>query len=473
MARTTTPRQNGSRSRARRVVFRSYRTALAFLNEHANYERLRRVAYNAHLFNLSRMGRLLQRLGNPHRELRYVHIAGTKGKGSTAAMIAAMLQNCGYRVGLYTSPHILDVRERIAVDGEMISEAAFARAMSRVATAAAGLKNDRPTYFEILTAAAFVHFVAEDVDIVVLETGLGGRLDATNVVRPDVCAITSISYDHMQLLGNSLAQIAEEKAGIFKPGVPVISAPQEAEVATVLRRVAGHVGCPLRFTGDDIEFSSRFESSHVSGPQTRICVTTPNARFEHLHVPLMGEHQAINCGVALGVIAALKERGWEIDDLRAVEGLANVRLPGRMEMISENPRVLVDVAHNPASMEALMRAIGQNVPYDSMIVIFACMADKDIRGMLRHIQIGADKVIFTTARSVRSADPDDLATMYMEQSGKMAQVAPNLREALNIAARVVTKEDLICVCGSFHIVGQAKQLLAQLAARRAEAAAGV
>jgi dihydrofolate synthase/folylpolyglutamate synthase len=448
-------------------AIRTFRSALNFLNSVTDYEKMSRVGYNHTNFNLSRMNRLLASVGNPHREFRSVHIAGTKGKGSTASMVAHMLGACGYTVGLYTSPHVMDVRERISVNGAMISEADFVRVIARLAPIARKMSGDDLTFFELMTTAAFLHFVDRKVDIAVVEAGLGGRLDSTNVLRPDACAITSISLDHVQQLGPTLTKIAEEKAGIFKPGVPVISAPQPRDVKKTLRAVADRVRVPIRFTGDEIEFSYRFESSRLFGPHTRVSLTTKQSRFEHLHVPLIGEHQAINCGVALGVVDALKERGFTIDDQKAIEGLSKVRLPGRLELICEEPRIIVDGAHNAASIEAVMRAIGQNISYDSMVVIFGCQADKDIAGMVDLIQLGADKVIFTQSRSPRAADPAELAAVYAERSGKMSQIASNLEEALAIAERAVGREDLVCITGSFYIVGEAKRLIARRMAKSA------
>jgi dihydrofolate synthase / folylpolyglutamate synthase len=406
------------------------------------------------------MTRLLSGLGNPHRDLKSVHIAGTKGKGSTATMLSAMLSNCGLKVGLYTSPHLLDVRERIQINGQMIQEAEMTHMMGRIVPIVRRLGKDEPTYFEILTAMAFLYFAEAKVDLAVVETGMGGRLDSTNVLKPEVCAITSISFDHMSQLGPTLDKIAEEKAGIFKPGVPAISAPQVSEVKAALQRVAARVKNPLLFTGKDIEFSYRFESTRPIGPHTRVSLIAPNCRFEHLPVPMLGEHQAINCGLALSVLATLKERGFKLDDQAVIEGLAKAKLPGRMEIIHENPRIMVDGAHNAASVEALMRAIGQNIPYDSMVVIFGCRSDKDISGMLNHIQLGADKVIFTDGGIPRPADPTELAAEYIERCGKMAQVAKTLEDALDIAEHAVTREDIICITGSFHLVGYAKRLIA-------------
>lgn len=440
-----------------------YTKALRFLGSLSDFEHLRIVRYNSQNFDLERMRALLKRLGNPQDSFKSVHVAGTKGKGSTCAMIAAMMQACGYKVGLYTSPHLTDVRERIQINGEMISQAEFAR-LIKTAEPVIERVRPRPTYFDVLTAVAFKHFAEQHVDIAIIETGLGGRLDSTNVINPEVTAITSLSKDHMAQLGGTIAKIAEEKAGIFKAGVPAISVQQVPEAESVLKRVAEKAGTQLEVTGQTIEFSYRFESSRMQGPHNRVCLTTSLSKFEHLAVPLLGEHQAINCGLALSVIDRLKSRGFSISDAKAMEGLAKTSVPGRMEILGHQPRVVVDGAHNAASLDAMLRAIGQHIPYDSMVIIFGCCADKDVPGMLERIAAGADKVIFTRVNNIRSADPNELAARYVEQYGKMAQVAPTLDDALAIAKRAVTKEDLISITGSFYLVGEAKRLFAAKAA---------
>lgn len=448
------------------VGINSYAKATRFLSTLSDYERLRIVRYNADNFDLDRMRILLKKIGNPHEAFRSVHVAGTKGKGSTSTMIASMLQACGYKVGLYTSPHLIDVRERMTINGEMISQAEFTR-LTRLVEPFVMKAKPMPTYFDTLTAIAFKYFAEQKVDIAVVETGLGGRLDSTNVLKPEVTAITSISKDHMAQLGSTIAKIAEEKAGIFKPGVPAVTVLQDPTVEMVLKRVAEKVGAPLDISGKSIEFSYRFESSRMLGRHNRVCLTTPTSKFEHLAVPLFGEHQAINCGLALSVIDKLKGRGLPIDDAKAMEGLAKTKIAGRMEMVNQTPRVLIDGAHNAASIDAMMRAIGQHIPYDSMVVIFGCCQDKDVDGMLERITSGADKVIFTKVNNIRSADAQELANRYVELYGKMAQVADTLEEALSIAARAVTKEDLICITGSFYLIGEAKQHFAQKAAANA------
>jgi dihydrofolate synthase/folylpolyglutamate synthase len=275
-----------------------------------------------------------------------------------------------------------------------------------------------------------------------------------------VCGFTSISMDHMHQLGGSLSKIAAEKAGILKNNVPAVSVQQEPEAKRVLERAARRSKTRVMFTGEDIEFSYRVESSRQHGCHTRICLTTPRSRFEHLPVPLLGEHQALNCGLALALLDQLKDQGMEIDDEAAIQGLAGVYLPGRMEMIHQDPRILVDGAHNAASMRALMRAIGQHIPYDSMVMVFGCAGDKDIDGMIAQIATGADKVIFTQAQNnPRAAKAKDLADRYEEAIGRVGHLAEDLREAIRVAQSAVSREDLICICGSFCLVGEAKFLL--------------
>ena len=458
MSPTVARKSRTARARRGRGPFPTYNSALEYLHSSTDYEQIGPLkGYNIDNFSLGRMRRLLGKIGSPHRMLNAVHIAGTKGKGSTAAMLSGMLEACGFTVGLYTSPHLIDLRERIQVNGKMISEAELRALLGKVSVAIKSLGDgNSPTFFEIMTAVSFLHFVAKDVDLAIVETGLGGRLDSTNVLKPKVCAITSISYDHCQQLGENLSSIAAEKAGIFKRGVPAISVPQVDEVERALKKAANTTRSPLTFTGKDIDFSYRFESTKTDGPQTRVCVTTPMSRYEHLRVPLAGEHQALNCGLALALLDKLKELGYDIDDQRAIGGLDRTVLAGRMEMLHNDPRVIADGAHNPGSLEALMLAIGQNISYDSMVVIFGCCADKDIDGMLQRVGQGADKVIFTRSRSPRSADPEELAARYADVGG-MCQATESFGEALKHAYAAVSRGDLICVTGSFYLVGEAKQ----------------
>lgn len=442
-------------------AFRTYAQGMRYLFDKTDYERQQKLRYNVTTFDLGRMERFLKVLGNPQQKVKCVHIAGTKGKGSTATMLGKMVQANGYKVGLYTSPHVSTLHERITVNSVMITEKEMLGLLNRMHAAIEKIsaKEECPTFFEIMTAMAFIHFADNQVDLAVIETGLGGRLDSTNVVKPSVIGITSISIDHQALLGDNICSIAREKAGVMKEGVPVITVPQDPEAMQVLKHHASVTKSPLHITGHDIDFSYRFESSREHGPHTRICVNTPTSRFEHLRVPLPGEHQAINCGLALAMLDKLKSDGYEIDDEKAMAGLNEVRMIGRMELIMEDPRVIVDTAHNAASIKALNHAIGQHIPYDSLVVIFGCNQDKDVRGMLEQLQFGADKVIFTRSNSPKAVFPQDLAEMYTEICGKMCQTAMTIREAVRIAKSAVTREDLICITGSFYLVGQAKEQL--------------
>ncbi len=438
-------------------AFGTYQEALAYLLSRTDYEKEERVRYNVTTFSLERMEKLLSLLGNPHTKINTVHIAGTKGKGSTATMLAKMLEANGYTVGLYTSPHLVHLHERITINSQMISEEEMLGLMNRMYGPIEKLaKDDPPTFFEIMTALAFVYFADRQIDIGVIETGMGGRLDSTNVIQPKVVGITSLSIDHKAQLGNTLDRIAMEKAGVFKRGVPAVTVQQEPLAMNVLKAQAQAMKTPLSVTGVDIDFSFRFETSREHGPHTRICLSTPTSKFEHLRVPLHGRHQAINCGLALALLDKLKSAGYEIDNEKSAEGLNQVKLAGRMEMICEDPRIMIDGAHNAASIRALIHAIGQNIPYDSMVVIFGCNSDKDIPGMLAELQYGADKVIFTRSHSVKAISPQELADLYTELCGKMCQVASSLGEALALARSAVGREDLICITGSFYLIGQAK-----------------
>ncbi|MEM9414443.1 MAG: folylpolyglutamate synthase/dihydrofolate synthase family protein [Planctomycetota bacterium] len=447
----------------------NYTTGLKWLYEHVDHERLRLVKYNDDTFSLDRMRELLELLGNPHEQIKCVQIAGTKGKGSTCAMTASMLESCGYTVGLYTSPHLIDLRERITINGDMIGYADCAEIFKQIAQVEKKLEAGPPTFFEIMTAACFMYFAEQAVDIAVLETGLGGRLDCTTVVTPLVTAITSISLDHTHLLGESLGAIAREKAGIFKPGVPALTIKQDDEVAAVLEECADETATPLEYTGKQVEFSYRFEANKELGPHTRVCINTDTSKFEHLPVPLKGEHQAQNCGLALAILDKLKRHGFHFEEQKLIAGLAATKLPGRMEQVHDRPRVIIDGAHNAASIQALIKSLGAHIQYDSLVMVFGCGQDKDVEGMLKQVALGADKVIFTRARlNPRAVEVPDLLSKFGEVSGKMAQTADNLPDALKLAGRAVSREDLIIVTGSFYLAGEARKYFLDNAAKKSK-----
>lgn len=458
------------------VTIGNYATALEFLNDRVDVERTRVRRLDMSAFKLDRMRALMKALGDPQDSLRFVHVAGTKGKGSTCALVAAALENCGYTVGLYTSPHLVDLRERIQINGTVISHPAFVDMMKKVSKAEGDVpkKYGKPTYFEIMTALAICFFAEKAVDIAIMECGLGGRLDSTNIIKPDVAAVTAIALDHTQILGKTLPEIAREKAGIFKEGSHALTIGQPDEVIDAMREVAEANGATLNVLGSDIDFSYRFEASPKLGPHTCICLSSERSNYEHVNVPLQGEHQALNCGLALAIVDRLRERGFDTPEPKVIEGVEGARgkLPGRMEMVWKSPRILLDGAHNPTSITALIRSIGAHVPYDSMVMVFGCAEDKDVDALLDQIALGADKVVFTRAKgNSRAMDPKELKARFTEKSAKMAQVAADIDTALETAARAVGRDDLICVTGSFYLVGEAKKHLELLANRRAAAAA--
>lgn len=466
---TTPPKGSGStrgkkkkKSAKKSPPISNYSSALRWLYEHTDYERMRMVRYNTTTFDLSRMARLLKAIGNPEKQLTCIHIAGSKGKGSTIAMLDAILQESGLTVGKYTSPHLVDVRERIQVNNNMVTPGELTEYFKLIEKKTAKW-DELPSFFEIMTACALHHFAELAVDIVILETGLGGRLDCTNVVKPVVCGITQISMDHMNVLGKDLVSIAREKAGIMKKGVPCITVEQAEDVLLEMDKIANEVGAPFTVTGRELEFSYRFEANRELGPHTRVCLSTEKSHYEHLPVPLKGEHQAFNCGLALAIIDKLRELDFDLADEKIITGLDKAKIAGRMEVVWEEPRILLDGAHNAASLKALIKSIGAHIPYDSLIMVFGCALDKDVDGMIREINLGADKIIFTRSKAnPRAADPEDLMTKFIDHSGKMAQKADNLEDALKLAASAVSREDIICVTGSFYLVGEAKKHLMKL-----------
>lgn len=449
----------------------NFKEACEYLFARTDLERLKPNSTTRDLYRLDRMHELAKRLGDPQNALRMVHIAGTKGKGSTCEMVATCLEACGYTVGCYTSPHILDVRERMRINRSLVSENAFVELTKRVAAVAQEMEAEHgpATFFELTTAMALLYFAEEAVDAAVIEVGLGGLLDCTNIITPEVAAVTMIGFDHMEILGKTLEEIAAQKAGIYKPGVPALTFEQDKKVLEVLRSKANAVGAPFSVVGQDIDFTARTEFVSGVGPLVRASLVTERNNYDHVTVPLKGEHQANNCGLALAILDKLSERGFNCPADLVSKGLDQTRLPGRFELVTRSPRVLADVAHNPESMQALMRTMSAHLPYDSLVVVFGCAADKDIPGMLKQLAAAADKVIFTKASgNARATSPSELARKYHEVSGgKMFQVARDLGDAMELGLRAVGRDDVLCVTGSFYIVGEAKKwLAAKLAAKK-------
>lgn len=443
-------------------VFVDYDAALAYLNDRTNLEKVRQDRVVADQFKLDRMRALAGSLGDPQDALTIVHVAGSKGKGSTCEMVASCLQACGYTTGLFTSPHLIDVRERLRVGGQLVAHGVFADAMSRVREAerAVAPAHGPATFFEIMTALGLLIFAEQAVDVAVLEVGLGGRLDCTNIVNPAVVGLTHIQLEHTQILGDTLEKIAAEKAGIMKPGVVAISVPQEDGVLGVFRERGSETGALFRLLGEDVVYSCRFEAAHGRGPHPRVCVGEEGKGFEHLSVPLLGEHQAANCGLALAILCELRTRGFKLPERSVAAGLERTPRRGRLEEIHAPPRIIVDGAHTPESVRATLRAAGAHLKYDSMVVIFGCASDKDVDGMLAELSRGADKIIFTkSSLNPRAMDPEELHSRFKDrEESSMAQSEPTLKEAINAAGRAVQPSDVILILGSFYLAGEAKAL---------------
>lgn len=426
-----------------------FTAAVDYILSFADYERMPRSAV---VFDLRRIEQLLARLKNPQNAARSVHIAGTKGKGSTAAVIASILVQAGYRTGLYTSPHLLSIRERIQVDGRQIAEDEFARltGMIKPEVEAVNARGDfgELTTFEILTALAFAYFRDKKVDYQVLEVGLGGRLDATNVVKPEVCVITSISYDHMDVLGDTLAKIAGEKAGIIKPGSVAVSSPQSPEAMEVLEKTCRQRSVKLVRVGKDVTWERESFGSEGQAFQLR------GLKGEYrLKLPLLGEHQLENAATAAAVAEALVERGAGITGEAIARGIENVDWPGRLQVLQQKPRVIVDGAHNGDSIRRLVSAIRQYFTYEKAVVIFGASSDKNIAGMVKELASFPARVILTRTHHPRAVATERLEEEFARQ-GVAFEVSAGVDSAVAEALSLAGPEDLICATGSLFLVAE-------------------
>ncbi len=521
--------------------------ARQFLLGRIDYERSAAMPYDARAMRLDRMRHLLRELGDPQDRLPIVHIAGTKGKGSTAAMAAAILAAAGYRTGLYHSPHLDRVEERLIVcDGrhassqhprcsaaagaidrrqtcpadefiELVEQVRpIAEAMDRSATDA----SMSPTFFELTTAIALLHFVRRAVEVAVLEVGLGGRLDSTNVCLPRVTVITNISFDHTQQLGKTLAKIAREKAGIIKPGVPVISGVLDDEPRQVIEAAATAAGSPLRQLGVDFDYvyrpparargPARDERHEPDDPASNVQRPTSNVQqfdsavehstpqvdafdvgrwtfdvgrsalsegprrgradvrlrkppiaYDGLELGLLGRHQAANAALAIAALAELQAQGWQIPEEAVRRGLAGVRWPARIEVVHQRPTVVLDAAHNLASIAALAETLDESFAPRRRVLIFGASSDKDVRGMLALVTPRFDEVIFTRyVNNPRGVPPEELARLAPNLA-RAATVCADPSEAWDAAGRLLLPGDLLCITGSFFLAAEMRAEMAR------------
>jgi dihydrofolate synthase/folylpolyglutamate synthase len=483
----------------------TYREVTRYLESFINYEKLAAYPYKQSL-KLERIKGFLATINNPQDYLRCIHIAGTKGKGSTSAFVAYILRQAGFKVGLYTSPHLSDFRERIRIlrpssiacpersrrvprpssnnvfEG-MIAKRELAKLIERLRPAIERFNRvslyGPLSFFEVYTALAFVYFKEKKADFVVLETGLGGRLDATNVVNPLVCAITPISYEHTQKLGHTLAQIAREKAGIIKhrpclagsphgeavgrqasslacpessrraprPPLIVISAPQERQAREIIRKKCKEVGARIFEVGKEIiykENSDRFSVKGISGQYLR------------LRISLRGAHQIVNACTAIGLVESLRFHDIKIDKNAIGGGLFKTSWPGRCEIVTKNPLIILDGAQNVASSKALKQTIKEKFKYRRLILVLGISKDKDIPGVCRELSDIADKVILTKANNPRASQPRTLNPYFALDD---IHICGCVKEALAKALTLTGKKDLILVTGSLFVVGEARDIL--------------
>ncbi|GBD21390.1 Folylpolyglutamate synthase [bacterium HR28] len=434
-----------------------YIEALRFLRDRAGYDR----GFVANPFadegiGLQRTAWLCAALGNPQQHYRSVHIAGTKGKGSTAAMLAAVLRTAGYRVGLYTSPHLHTLRERIQIDSEPIAPGTFGLLMAELAAVDAALQAERPawgpaTAFELVTVLAFLAFARAEVDVAVIEVGLGGRLDATNVILPDVAAITRIGYDHMAILGSTLDAIAREKAGIVKPGRPVVSSPQEPDAAAVIEAVARERAAPLWLGGREWQ---------VEGSWQDFLFRCPGLELAGLAVALRGAHQVENAGVALATLPWLAEAGIAVSEEAVRMGLASVSWPGRLEVLRERPLVVVDGAHNRESAQRLAQAVCEAFRWNRLWLVLGVLRDKEIERIVGALAPLASAFFAVEGFAPRAATAERLLEAWKSHvPGGEAKAFRSVSEALAEALARAASDDLVLVTGSLGMVAAAREAL--------------
>ncbi len=431
----------------------TYQDALDYLYSFVDFSMQKAETYSPARFKLERMEQLNASLGNPTAKYPTIHVAGTKGKGSVCVLCAYALQAAGYKVGLYTSPHLDDYAERIQVNGEFIPHDELAHMVERIKPYVAAIPE--LTTFEITTALAFWYFEQQAVDTAVIEVGLGGRLDATNVVHPIVSVITSISYDHVHLLGNTLAQIAGEKAGIIKPGVPIVCAPQEEEARQVIEQVAHERGAPFTLVGREVLFERVAHS--LEGQTIKVeSGAGDNREPLSLSIPFLGAHQAVNAATAYAALEIFNQNGLKVDPEELQRGFAKAFWPGRFEIIQHSPAVILDCAHNRDSALKLRQTLDEYFPGKPVTMIFGASEDKDIAGMFAELMPGVKDLVTVKSFHPRAIDPDKLVQLALPYS-RPVQCVEHIPEAVEKALQVAGPEGVVLVTGSIFVVAEARK----------------
>jgi dihydrofolate synthase / folylpolyglutamate synthase len=426
-------------------------------------------------FGLSKTENLLKTFNSPHRELSCLHIGGSNGKGSVAAMLASIYSGAGYKVGLFTSPHLVDFRERFQINGRLISKAQTLGLIKEIKEKT--LEEEPPTFFEFVTAMALIYFFREKVDLAIMEVGLGGRLDATNIIKPLITVITTISLEHQDYLGKTLQNIAWEKAGIIKPGVPLITGVGQKKVQTQIEKICRERQAPMFLAGRDFrtrkvgqgtfsyfglrilqsagDFGTNWNEERGTRKKEDFLSQSAirNPPLKGLQLSLLGDHQIKNAGLALAVVELLQEK-YPVMERKIRGGLSKVTWPGRMEVLSDRPRIVLDGAHNPGAMRTLAETLPRNFSYKKILLVFGMMKDKNLKQTLDYITPLANRIFLTRAEYDRSADPEDLKKFLVGKKPRPL-VFPTIPQAITQAMREAGPEDLILITGSLFVVGEA------------------
>ena len=435
-------------------IDQKYQETLDYLYTYIDFSLEKASRYSADRFDLGRMRDFMTSLGNPQNEYRVIHVAGTKGKGSVAALCANAIQRSGLRVGLYTSPHLQDYGERMQVNGTSISQGDLISLVEEIKP----IIESTPeiTTFEITTALAFLHFARQNVEAALIEVGLGGRLDATNVCQPEVTVITSISYDHTYLLGDTLAEIAGEKAGIIKQGVPLVLSPQVEEARQAILRIAAQRSAPVVEIGKDYHFrpgekSLAGQSLEIIPPEIGVHARPPI----QLSIPLLGTHQLVNAATAYAALMVAKAQGVPVTDSGIEQGFRSVQWPGRFELLRQDPPLIIDSAHNRDSAQKLYQVLVDYFPGQQVVLVFGASEDKDITGMLSELKDAVFRVVATKSTHPRAADPDDVVR-FAEEVGCRAVAVSSVESALVKAEHLAEGGRIILVTGSIFVAAAAR-----------------
>ena len=434
------------------VAEEQYQETLDYLYSFVDFSLTRGMRYSPGQFDLGLMRAFVQALGNPERAYPSIHVAGTKGKGSVSSMCTSVLQSAGYRVGLYTSPHLHEYTERIQINQQSIPHNNLIALVDEIKPTIESIP--KLTTFEITTALAFLYFQRQKVDVAVLEVGLGGRLDATNVVVPTVSVITSLSYDHTQILGETLAEIAREKAGIIKPTVPVVVAPQKYEAQQVIEEVAAERSATLIQVGKYYGYAPLEHS--LERQSLQVWKDADLKRAEHLEIPLLGVHQVENAATAYAALQVFSERALPVSGEAIRKGFSETNWPGRFEVLQRQPAVVVDSAHNRDSALRLRQTLDDYFPGVPVVLVFGASEDKDIEGIFAELSPRIEQVVATKSFHPRAIDPQRLVEVA-SQFGKPTKIVPDIPEAVEEALRLAGNGQMVLATGSIFVVAATRE----------------